>query len=63
MVQEGLLGEGKATKALSAVIRLAEEEALGHGTKNAGLLPEPDIELISSGDLEPLERIFHLIFG
>ncbi|MBQ3882238.1 MAG: glutamate racemase [Bacteroidales bacterium] len=63
MVQEGLLGEGKATKALSAVIRLAEEEALGHGTKNAGLLPEPDIELISSGELEPLERIFHLIFG
>ena len=63
MVQEGILGEGKATKALSMVIRMAEDEALGKGEKNAGSLPEPDIELISSGESEPLERIFHLIFG
>ena len=63
MVQEGILAEGKATRALSLVIRMAEEEALGEGTKNVGPLPQPDIELISSGDREPLERIFHLIFG
>ena len=63
MVQEGILGEGKATKALSIVIRMAENEALGNSEKNVGSLPEPDIELISSGEPQPLERIFHLIFG
>jgi glutamate racemase len=63
MVQEGILGEGKATRALSTVIRLAEEEARGEGAKNIGSLPEPDIELISSGESGPLKRIFGLIFG
>ncbi len=61
MVQERLLDESKATKALSRVIELEEAEA--RGEKNIGLPKKPDVELISSGDPQPLERIYNLIFN
>ena len=36
-------------------------EVPGPEKENAGILQNPDIELISSGDIEPLKRIFRLI--
>ena len=59
MVQEHLLSEVEATYALAKVIELAE--AADRGIKNAGIPKDPDIELISSGDPEPLQRIYALI--
>ena len=55
MVQRQLLSEGDATRALAKVIELAEAEALG--TRRPGARA-PQVELISSGDPQPLQRMF-----
>ena len=55
MVQQQLLSEGDATRALAKVIELAEAEALG--TRRPGARA-PQVELISSGDPQPLQRMF-----
>ena len=60
MVQEHLLSEAEATRALSKVIELAE--AADRGVTDAGIPECPRIELISSGDPLPLQRIFGKIF-
>ena len=56
MVQEHLLSEAEATRALSKVIERAE--ATDRGITDAGIPENPCIELISSGDPQPLQRIF-----
>ena len=60
MVQERLLSEREATRALAKVIELAEKEAMGQ--KRPPLGTAPSIELISSGDPAPLQRMFHSIW-
>ena len=55
MVQRQLLSEGDATRALAKVIELAEAEALGARRPGARA---PQVELISSGDPQPLQRMF-----
>jgi len=62
MVQGRLLGEAEATRALAKVIELSEAEALGE-TSSDSALPRPDVELISSGPSDSLERIFNLIYS
>ena len=47
MVQEGLLGERQATKALATVVATEEARALG---QDLPPVPKPDIELIATGD-------------
>ena len=59
MVQRQLLSEGEATRALSKVIELAEAEAMGTPRPSAGA---PQVELISSGDPEPLRRMFRYLW-
>ena len=56
MVQEHLLSEAEATRALS------KAEAADRGVTDAGIPECPRIELISSGDPLPLQRIFGRIF-
>lgn len=56
MVQERLLSEREATRALAKVIELAEKEAMGQ--KRPPLGAAPSVELISSGDPTPLQRMF-----
>ena len=60
MVQERLLSEREATRALAKVIELAEKEAMGQ--KRPPLGAAPAVELISSGDPAPLQRMFHSIW-
>ena len=60
MVQERLLSEREATRALAKVIELAEKEAMGQ--KRPPLGTAPSIELISSGDPAPLQRMFRTIW-
>lgn len=55
MVQRQLLSEGDATRALAKVLELAEAEAMG--TRRPGARA-PQVELLSSGDPEPLRRMF-----
>ena len=56
MVQERLLSEAEATRALSKVIELAE--AADRGMADAGIPDHPRIELLACGDPEALKRIF-----
>lgn len=60
MVQERLLSEGEATRALAKVIELAEAEAMGK--QRTALAQVPDVRLISSGDPLPLQRMFRLLY-
>ncbi|MBR1407170.1 MAG: glutamate racemase [Bacteroidales bacterium] len=60
MVQERLLSEREATRALAKVIELAEKEAMGQ--KRPPLGAAPSVELISSGDPAPLQRMFRSIW-
>ena len=60
MVQERLLSEREATRALAKVIELAEKEAMGQ--KRPPLGAAPAVELISSGDPTPLQRMFRSIW-
>ena len=60
MVQERLLSEREATRALAKVIELAEKEAMGQ--KRPPLGAAPAVELISSGDPAPLQRMFRSIW-
>lgn len=60
MVQERLLSEREATRALAKVIELAEKEAMGQ--KRPPLGAAPSVELISSGDPTPLQRMFRSIW-
>ena len=60
MVQERLLSEREATRALSKVIELAENEALGKERPAFG--KAPSVELLSSGDPAPLLRMFRQIW-
>lgn len=60
MVQERLLSEREATRALAKVIELAEKEAMGQ--KRPPLGAAPSVELISSGDPAPLQRMFRTIW-
>lgn len=60
MVQERLLSEREATRALAKVIELAEKEAMGQ--KRPPLGAAPSVELISSGDPAPLQRMFRAIW-
>ncbi len=60
MVQERLLSEREATRALAKVIELAEKEAMGQ--KRPPLVAAPSVELISSGDPVPLQRMFRTIW-
>ena len=60
MVQERFLSEREATRALAKVIELAEKEAMGQ--KRPPLGAAPAIELISSGDPAPLQRMFRSIW-
>ena len=59
MVQEGLLGERQATKALATVVAAEEARALGQPLPP---IVRPDIELISTGDPSGLQNLFNLIF-
>ena len=59
MVQEGLLGERQATKALATVVAAEEARALGQPLPP---IVRPDIELISTGDPSGLQNLFSLIF-
>ncbi len=60
MVQERLLSEREATRALAKVIELAENEALGRG--RPPFEKAPSVELLSSGDPAPLLRMFRKIW-
>lgn len=60
MVQERLLSEGVATRALAKVIELAEAEAMGK--QRTAPARVPDVRLISSGDPLPLQRMFRLLY-
>ena len=60
MVQERLLSEGEATRALAKVIELAEAEAMGK--QRTAPARVPDVRLISSGDPLPLQRMFRLLY-
>lgn len=60
MVQERLLSEGEATRALAKVIELAEAEAMGKQRPAPARVP--DVRLISSGDPLPLQRMFRLLY-
>lgn len=60
MVQERLLSEGEATRALAKVIELAEAEAMGK--QRTAPARVPDVRLISSGDPLPLQRMFCLLY-
>jgi glutamate racemase len=57
MVQEKLISETDATHALAKVIELAEAADRNEEPGKAGLQNIPDIELISSGDPQPLKNI------
>ena len=57
MVQEKLISETDATHALAKVIELAEAADRNEEPGKAGLQDIPDIELISSGDPQPLKNI------
>ena len=57
MVQEKLISEADATHALAKVIELAEAADRNEEPGKAGLQNIPDIELISSGDPQPLKNI------
>ena len=59
LVQDRLLDEHSATQVLA---RLVSGDVPGH-EKNTGLPSKPDVTLLSSGDPEPLRRIFDKIFG
>ena len=60
MVQERLLSEREATRALAKVIELAENDALGRG--RPPFEKAPSVELLSSGDPAPLLRMFRKIW-
>lgn len=60
MVQERLLSEREATRALAKVIELAENEALGRERPAFDIVPS--VELLSSGDPAPLLRMFRQIW-
>ena len=60
MVQERLLSEREATRALAKVIELAENEALGR--ERPAFEKAPSVELLSSGDPAPLLRMFRQIW-
>ena len=59
MVQERLLGERQATKALATVVAAEEARALGQTLPS---VPKPDIELIATGDPSGLQALFKEIF-
>lgn len=59
MVQEGLLGERQATKALATVVAAEEARALGQPLPP---IVRPEIELISTGDPSGLQNLYNLIF-
>ncbi|MGN0195293.1 MAG: glutamate racemase [Candidatus Cryptobacteroides sp.] len=59
LVQDRLLDEHSATQVLA---RLVSGDVPGH-EKNTGLPSKPDVTLLSSGDPEPLARVFNKIFG
>ncbi|MDY6277678.1 MAG: glutamate racemase [Bacteroidales bacterium] len=59
MVQEGLLGERQATKALATVVASEEARALG---QELPPVPRPKIELIATGDPSGLEALFETVF-
>ncbi len=61
MVQEGLLSEHDAARALSKMVEDEEAEALCQ--KKAGIPKNPDIEIMASGDPEPARRILRMITG
>ena len=61
MVQERLLSESDATKALAKVIEMAEAEARGEETSPRHL--HPDVRLVASGDQTPLHRIYSTLFS
>ena len=60
MVQEGLLGERQATKALATVVATEEARALGQPLP---AVLRPDIELIATGNPASLQSLFDLTFG
>lgn len=60
MVEEGLLSEGKATRALARVIE--QEEMKGRG-KCLPLPAAPEVDLLCSGEPESLRRIYNLVFN
>ena len=65
MVGQGILSEREATYALTRVIRLAELSDRGEEVppfSRSDGTPYPDVKLLSSGDREPLQRIFSLIY-
>lgn len=59
MVQERLLGERLATKALATVVAAEEARALGQALPP---VPKPDIELIATGDPSGLQALFKEVF-
>ena len=59
MVQERLLGERLATKALATVVAAEEARALG---QTLPPVPKPDIELIATGDPSGLQALFKEVF-
>lgn len=59
MVQERLLGERQATKALATVVAAEEARALG---QTLPPVPKPDIELIATGDPSGLQSLFKEVF-
>ena len=59
MVQERLLGERQATKALATVVAAEEARALGQALPQ---VPKPDIELIATGDPSGLQSLFNEVF-
>ena len=59
MVQERLLGERQATKALATVVAAEEARALGQTLPS---VPKPDIELIATGDPSGLQALFKEVF-
>ena len=60
MVQEGLLGEHQATKALATVVATEEARAMG---RELPPVRRPDIELIATGDPSGLNTLFGQIFS
>lgn len=62
MVQEHLLPEREATRALGRVIAL-EEAMAGGGGAVPPLPARPAVKLLSSGDPATLERLYGMIFG
>lgn len=62
MVQEKLLNEKQAAKALSLAVKVAEAEEKGESPDNSVFSGKPNIELLCSGNYEALERVFNTIF-